>query len=157
MSKTIQIGSTIYRVPNEGDNPGWGEDLTEFFCAIGDALENVQGPNDILTTSATLANNQTIFVDIPGLVFNTAQVQRVEVKYLVFRTYDSGLSVKVESGLIEGNFDGTEFFISSEHVGDAGVEFEVTNTGQFQYKTTDLTDHVSSVIRFEAVTIDIPS
>jgi len=154
MSKEIQIGSTIYTVPEEGDNPGWGEDLTEFFCAIGAALQNVQGPNDILTTSATLANNQTTFIDIPGLIFNTAQVQRVEVKYLVTRVFDAGVSTIVESGIIEGNYDGSLFKIATKFLDDAGIEFDVTNAGQFQYKTTDLTDHVSTTIRFEAVTID---
>lgn len=156
MSKTLQIGSNIYTIPEEGDNPGWGEDLTAFFEGIADALENVQGPNDILITSAPLTNNQSTFANVSGLQFNTAQVQAIEVKYLIIRVYDAGASTVTESGTITGNYDGATFFISTQHVGDAGITFDITNTGQIQYKSSDLTSHVSSVIRFSGKTIDEP-
>ena len=156
MSKTVQIGSNIYTIPEQGTNPPWGEDLTAYLEAIADALANVQGPNDILVTSANLANNQTSLANVAGLQFNTAQVQSVEINYLVIRTYDSGSSVVTESGKILGNYDGAVFSIATQHVGDAGITFDITNTGQVQYKSTELTNHVSSVIRFAGRTIDEP-
>ncbi len=156
MSKTVQIGSNIYTIPEQGTNPQWGEDLTAYLEAIADALANVQGPNDILVTSANLANNQTSFANVSGLQFNTAEVQSVEINYLVIRTYDSGTSVVTESGKILGNYDGSTFSIATQHIGDAGITFDITNTGQVQYKSTDLTNHVSSVIRFTGKTIDEP-
>ena len=156
MSKTVQIGSNVYTIPEEGENPGWGEDLTAYLEGIADALANVQGPNDILITSASLNNNQSTFANVAGLQFNTAQVQAIEVKYLVIREYDAGATTVVESGTITGNYDGSTFFITTNHIGDAGMTFDITNTGQVQYKTTDLTNHVSSVIRFRGVTIDEP-
>lgn len=156
MSKTVQIGSNVYTIPEEGDNPGWGEDLTAYLEGIADALANVQGPNDILITSAPLTNNQSTFANIAGLQFNTAQVQAIEVKYLIIRVYDAGVSTVTESGTITGNYDGSTFFASTQHVGDAGITFDITNTGQVQYKSSDLTSHVSSVIRFRGITIDEP-
>jgi hypothetical protein len=156
MSKTVQIGSNIYTIPEEGDNPGWGEDLTAYLEAIADALANVQGPNDILITSANLNNNQTTFANVAGLQFNTAQVQAIEVKYLIIREYDAGATVVTESGTISGNYDGSTFFISTQHVGDAGITFDVTNTGQVQYQSSNLANHVTSVIRFQGKTIDEP-
>lgn len=154
MSTQVQIGNDIFTIPNAGDNPGWGEDLTEFFLALEEALQTVQGPNDITITSANLANNQTTLADVAGFVFNAAQVQAIEADYLVIRTFDAGASVVTENGTITGNYDGTDFYISIQSTGDAGVEFDITSSGQVQYTTTNLTNHVSSVIRFEAKTID---
>lgn len=156
MAKQLQIGSTIYNYPEQGDKPGWGEDATAWACGVTDALTNVQGSNDLLITSATLSNNQSSAANIPGLSFNVAQVQAVEIDYFIQRVHDSGTTTITETGKILGSYDGSEFFISSEATGETGTEISVLNTGQFQYTTTDLANHTSSVIRFRARTIDIP-
>lgn len=156
MSKELQIGNRIFDYPEEGDRAGWGENATDWAEAVTNALENVQGPNDILTTSAILANNQAIPANIPGLTFNTGEVQSVEVNYLVIREYDSGSTVDTESGKILGNYNGSDFFISIEATGDAAITFSVTSGGQFQYVTDDKANHISSTIRFNARTIDQP-
>lgn len=156
MAKTVQIGNGVYSLPEEGDKSGWGEDTTALLEAMVDALTTVQGPNDILNTSAILANNQTTAANIPELLFNTGQVEAVEVDYIVLRTYDSGSTVTIEVGKILGGYDGTDFIISTEATGDAGVEFSATSTGQFQYISDDRANHVSSIIRFRAKTIDTP-
>ena len=156
MPKQLQIGSTIFDYPEQGDKAGWGEEATAWAEAVTDALANVQGPNDILITSATLANNQTTSADIPGLLFNVAQVEAVEIDYFIRRVFDNNASTVTETGKILGSYDGSEFSISTETTGDTGVTITVLNTGQFQYTSTDLTDHVSTVIRFRAKTIDTP-
>ena len=156
MTKIVQIGSTSYEIPDQGEKAGWGEDTTEYLVAIANALEDVQGPNDILTTSATLANNQSSTANIDGLLFNTGEVQHVEVEFLIIREYDSGSSVLVESGNIVGNYDGTDFYISQDSIGDSGVTITVSSAGQFLYTSSDLTNHVSSTIRYRAKTIDTP-
>lgn len=61
-------------------------------------------------------------------------------------------TVYVESGKILGNYDGTDFFISTETVGDAGIEISVTSTGQFQYISSNL-GHDSCIIRFKGSAI----
>jgi hypothetical protein len=156
MSKTVQIGSRVFEIPDQGDNPSWGEEVTAWIVAATDALGTVQGANDILTTSATLANNQSTPADIPGLLFNTAEVEAVEIDYVIIRVYDFGATTVVESGKIQGNYDGSEFFISVEAVGESGTTISVLNTGQLQYITTDLADHQATTIRFKAQTIDKP-
>ncbi len=156
MSKQVQIGSNIYIIPEAKDNPGWGEDLTAFFEGIVAALANVQGPNDVLLTSATLSNNQVSPANVPGLIFNVSEVQGVEIDYFVLRIYDSGSSVTAERGKILGAFDGAVFAISTEAEGDAGIDFSITNGGQVQYVTTNLVNHISTVVRFKGVTIDSP-
>jgi hypothetical protein len=156
MAKQLQIGSTIYNYPEQGDKAGWGEDATAWAQGVTKALTNVQGSNDLLITSATLSNNQSSAADIPGLSFNVAEVQAVEIDYFIRRVYDSGTTTTTETGKILGSYDGSEFFISTETTGEAGTEISVLNTGQFQYVTTDLANHTSSVIRFRAKTIDTP-
>ena len=156
MSKQLQIGSTIFDYPEQGDKAGWGDEATAWAEAVTDALTNVQGPNDILITSATLANNQSSAANIPGLVFNVAQVEAVEIDYYIKRIFDSGSSTVVETGKILGSYDGTDFIISTETTGETGTTITALSSGQFQYTTTDLTNHTSSVMRFKARTIDTP-
>jgi hypothetical protein len=156
MSKNVQIGSKIYIIPEAGDNPGYGEDTTAFFEGIVDALADIQGPNDILITSANLANNQTTPASVPGLVFNTGQVQHIEASFLLIRVYDSGATTVTESGKLYGNYDGSQFYLQIESVGDAGVNFDITNSGQVTYTSDNKTNHVSTTIRFKASTIDQP-
>ncbi len=156
MSKLLQIGSTIYEIPEQGENPSWGEDTTAWICGVTEALTNVQGPNDILTTSAPIANNQTSQANISGLIFNSAQVESVEIDYEVIRTFNLGASKSVEMGKIMAIFDGSDFIMSSETTGDSGIEIGVLSSGQFVYTSSDLTDHTSSFIRFKARTIDTP-
>lgn len=155
MSKKLQVGSEIFEIPVNGENPGWGEDTTGWMEAVTDSLKEVQGPNDVSITASPLANNQTTFQDIIGLKFDTSEVIYINIEYFVKREYDSGTSVVTESGIILGNFDGANFYISREQVGDSGLSIDVTQTGQFQYTSSDLPNHVSSVIKFKGKTIDL--
>jgi len=156
MAKTLQIGSTSYIIPEQGEKAGWGEDTTAYLEAIANSLANVQGPNDLLTASANLANNQAVSANITGLVFNTGEVQHVNIEFIIIREFDSGATTTVESGNIIGNYDGTDFYMSLDSVGDTGVQVTVNSSGQFQYTSSDLANHVSSTIRYKASTIDIP-
>jgi len=156
MSKQLQIGSTIYNYPEQGDKAGWGEDAASWAQGVTDALANVQGPNDILITSSTLANNQSSAANIPGLVFNMSQVESIEIDYYIKRIYDSGTSTVVETGKILGSYDGSDLSISIETTGETGTTITALSGGQFQYTTTDLANHTSSIIRFKASTIDTP-
>ena len=156
MSKLLQIGSDVFPYPDAGENPGWGEDQSAWAEAVTDALGSVQGPNDVLIQSFSLSNNQTSATNIVGLVFNTGEVQGIEVDYLIIRTYDSGSTVDTDRGKIVGDFNGTVFSIAHQSTNDVGVALTITNAGQFQYTSSNLAGHVSSIIRFRAKTIDIP-
>ena len=156
MSKTLQVGSDIFKYPEQGTNPGWGEEATAWAEAVTDALKSVQGPNDILLTSAALANNITTLTNIPGFNFDTSDVQAVTAEFFVIRVYDSGATTVAQSGSMAGNYDGSTFYLTVQSVGDAGMDFDITNAGQVQYKSSDLANHMSTTIRFKAKTIDQP-
>lgn len=156
MSRNLQVGNRIFEYAIQGTTDGWGEDASAWAQAVTDALATVQGPNDILATSATLLNNQAALVAVAGLAFNTAEVLAIDIDYVITRTYDAGATVVTESGKIKGSFNGTDFKVSIDSEDDSGVRFDITSSGQVQYTSDDKSNHVSSTIRFKAKTIDKP-
>lgn len=157
MSKKLQIGNKFIDYPSDGQEAGWGFDATKFAELVAEALQTVQGPNDILPTSVSLVNNQTSAANIPGLLFNVSEVLFTSVECLVERVYDSGATKVSESFVIVGNFNGTNFNISVERTGDdTGINIDALDSGQFTYTSTDLPNHVSTTIRYQAKTIDQP-
>jgi len=65
-----------------------------------------------------------------ALSFSNATVRSFEVDYVVTRT--SGTST-TESGKMFGSYDGVAWKFSTERVGDAGVDFQITSLGVVQY------------------------
>jgi len=164
MSKLLQVGNDVFEYPQQGTGAGHGEEATAWAEAVTEALANFLGPNDILLTSANLANGVATPQVIPGLSFNTGQVQHINVEFLIVRIYDVApvppeteptTTKIVESGKIYGNFNGSDFRISIEATGDdTGVELDVTAGGQFNYTSSELEGHQSSVVFFKGQTID---
>lgn len=154
MAKNLQIGSTIYEYPEPGEGAGWSEGATSWAEGVTDALATVQGPNDIILETATLANNQFTPVNVVGLSFDTGQVQHVTIEFLLIRSYTDATPTETESGTIIGNYNGSDFFISPDSVGDVGVDFSITSVGQVQYVSEDRDNTDNLTIKFKARTID---
>lgn len=156
MSKTLQIGNSLFEYPENGEQAGWGEEASNWAEAVTDAISNIQGPNNISITTFSLTNNQSTAADIIGLNFNVSSggILSVNIEYMVERIYDSGSSTIAEAGKISGLWDGSNFSITREAVGNADVEITVQNNGQFQYTTSDLANHTASTLKFKATTID---
>lgn len=152
MPKDLQIGNTIYEYPVQQDG-NYGEEATAWAEAVTTSLANVQGPNDITITSATLSNNQAVAANVPGLVFNAGSVQAIRVDYLVIR---EGTATDTEHGYLEANYNGTDWKITQDGIGDVGVYFTINASGQVQYTSSDWAGHTSTTIRFRARTIDQP-
>ena len=68
MTVKLQIGNRIFNYAIEGSPSGWGEENSAWAEAVTNGLLTVQGPNDILPTSATLINDQSTPVSVAGLV-----------------------------------------------------------------------------------------
>lgn len=151
MSKTVIVGTEEFQIPEVGENPGYGEQLSDFFVAVADALSSVQKPNDIIQTSANIANNVSVATNIPGYSFDTSEVRAISSQFLITRSTDTPAVTITESGYIEGNFDGTNWNISIRSNGNSGVDLSITPAGQIQYTSTDLAGagYVGSII-FEA-------
>lgn len=148
MSKIVTVGTEEFELPVQGSNPDYGEELTDFFEAVADSLANVQQPNDVLRTTSVINNNISSFANIPGFSFDTAEVVTINAEYITKRSTVSPAATKVESGFIQGNFDGSSWTLSHETDGDAGIEFTITAGGQMQYKSDNMvgTGYVGSII-----------
>lgn len=130
MSKTLQVGEEIFEYPVTG-SPNYGEEATGWAEEVTTALKEVKGPGDISTTETILAGTSG---DIAGLQFDTSFVQRVFVEGLITRTFNVNPTL-IESFTIEGIYNGTEFLIQSEFVGqDTNVSFDTVG-GQFRFET----------------------
>ena len=131
MSIELQVGNVTFLYPEEGSKAGWGEEATAWAKAITTTLATLSGPNDITNTSAAISDNISVAADIgvgaSALSFATSAVRSFVVTYVVLRgTY-------VESGQMEGAWDGAEWSFQHESVGDAGMDFGITSAGQIQY------------------------
>lgn len=139
MPKKLQVGTDLFDIPLQGESPDYGESLSDFFEAVADSLTNVQQPNDLLRTTAPINNNQTTFASIAGFQFDTTEVRSINSDFLIKRTTVSPANNLVESGTIKGNFDGSTWSFTVEcERGNAGVEFNITDAGTVQYKSTNL-------------------
>jgi hypothetical protein len=155
MPKDLRIGSIIYEYPTPGEPAGWSEGATSWAEGATKALETVQGPNDILLTSSTLnPENTGSFSNVAGLLFDAGTVQSFEVEFFVTRTFTDATPTEAESGNILGNNNKNDFIISVSSIGDAGIEFQITSTGQVQYKVEDRLNTDDIIIKFKAKTID---
>ena len=154
MPKLLTVGTEEFEFPLEGENPGYGSEITDWASAVTTALETVQKPNDIPTRTESILNNKSITTPISGFNFNTSEVVSIECKYYIKRS-NSTVTI-TESGFIEGYFDGTDWGISRRTTGDAGIlEMSITTTGQIEYKSSNM-NPVSYIgtITFEAKVIN---
>lgn len=138
MPKILTVGTEEFEFPLEGENAGYGEQVTDWAEAVTDALTTVQQPNDILTQSAAINNNQTSAANIPAFSFDTSEVVAINAEYIIKRTTVSPVNNLVESGVIKGNFNGTSWSITIESVGDSEVELSITSAGQVQYTSSNI-------------------
>lgn len=138
MPKIVTLGSEEFEIPVVGDNADWGESLTDYLSAISEALQTVQQPNDILVSTAAINNNVSSFTNIPGFTFDTSEVIAIDAEYIVTRSTSSPSVTLSESGNIQGNYNGASWTISHSCDGDAAIEFDITSSGQIQYKSSNL-------------------
>lgn len=152
---TVQVGNTSFQVPIQGSNPSWAEDLTAIIVALAEVSQLTVGPNDILTSSATILNNQTE-TNFGNVTFDTAEVLSFEMDFFITRQFDDGGGPETltQSGKILANYNGSDWKLSQDDVGDSNVIFNITAGGVLQYTSQDLTGHIESTCRFRVKTID---
>lgn len=169
MPKILTVGNEEFEFPLEGENAGYGSEVTDWAESVSNALATVQKPNDIPTTSE-ISLNPDIALNTPaaisGFSFSIAEVVSIQAKYLFKRSYtyiDPLTSLPVnavimEVGFIDGFFDGTDWGFSTRTTGDAKVLLTINPTGQVLYQSTQAfpvgaTNKVLSII-YEAKVIN---
>jgi len=159
--RLITIGNQTFKLPIDGRG-NWGEETTAILEALAEASQLIQGPNDVLLSTANLLNNQSAAVPVGTLTFNTGQVLGIQVDFFIRRTYTETLPTPTEvtiteNGILLANYDGSNWKMSVESVGDTGIDLVISPSGTVQYTSTNLNGHISSIIRYKAKTIDEPT
>lgn len=153
MAVTLIVNNIPFDYPEQGEQAPWGEAATGWATEVTKVLNSVSGPSDILESSSTILNNQTTFQNIPGLFFDTALVRSFTVSGSVYRTYDTIQEIS-ESFILTGlNQGGAGWLLQIEGIGDAGITFNLDASGQIQYKSSNLINHISGLIKFRGVGI----
>ena len=139
MSVKLTIQGQTIEFPVSGDPADWGPAVTEFAQAVEEAINSISGAFDVAPQVQSIdASNPATNVDVTGLIFPPTDVQGSTIFYAVYRQTDS-VSVS-EAGQLEvvyNNGSGT-FDFTRTGVGDAFIDFDITNTGQVRYTTSTL-------------------
>ena len=153
MSIIVSVNSVPFTIPTQGEQPAWGESLTDYFVEVAKVLNSLKGANDILETGATILNNQTTFQDIPDFKFNTATVRSFAVQCSIAR--ESSTEKYYESFVLSGLRTDTDWVLQLEGFGDAGIELDITPAGQVQYKSSNIAtgSGYSGILRFRGIGI----
>lgn len=158
MSFTVTVNNFDFDLPSPGDPPGWGESTSGWMEEITEVVNNIQGPNDIVQTTFSIANNQSSFTNVTGLLFNTSTVKSAEISYFIIRESDTTSSGIIESGTIYIAYNqfASDWTFSQDGGGDAQVQFQITSGGQIQYKSSDIGSvGYSGSMEFRAKTLDV--
>ena len=126
-------------------------DIRYYTKAEVDAIiAGITSPGDLDDTAFSFANNQSSAANVTGFAFANATV----------RSFKAHVSVSIDATTdlfevfeIEGIQKGSEWDYSVSSVGDiTGLRFSVTNAGQIQYTSTNVSGFVSGVVKFRAYT-----
>jgi hypothetical protein len=151
MPKILVVGTESFDFPEEGENSGYGESVTDWAVAVTDALTTVQQPNDIVRTSASILNNISSPTAVAGFLFDSSEVVSINAEFVITRTTDSPAQTLVQSGFIEGNYNGTTWVATIRSIRDAGVLLDITNSGQITYTSSNVSGtNYSGTILFKA-------
>lgn len=155
MPTNLVVNNNTFAYPVPGDEPGWGEGATGWAEEVTTVLQGLDNGNDILQTSFNIANNTSSASDVVGLIFNSATVRSAVVSYSIYRKTDTNELAEVgELDLIykNGGTIGSKWSIGREFSGnDAGLLFTMTDTGQVQYTSTNVTGtNYSGTMHFSA-------
>lgn len=147
MSVTITIKGTPIDFPSSGESPNWSPAVIQFAQAVEEALLSAVGPNDVPPQVFNiLAPNQT-GVPVTNLSFSTSTVRAAYIKYSIILV---GSSTTTEAGNIIVVYDGTDWELTRDYVGDADCNFDITPIGQVEIDIPNVPGFVSGKLSFSA-------
>lgn len=158
-TKPLVINNTTYNYPGTGEDPGWGDDATGWAEAVTGVLNTLLSSGDLLETTFNIANNISASTNVVGLSFDTATVRAAVIDYSIYRISSTNASGQSETGQLFIVYDnsassGNQWLLSRETNGDAGVNFDITDSGQFTYTSNDIgATGYSGVMKFKAKTL----
>ena len=153
MAITLTVDNIPFEYPAPGETAPWGEGATDWAERVTYVLNTLKGPADILETGANILNDQRYPADVTDMKFNASIVRSFKIEGNITRTYDS--NSKYEEFTIVGLHNGSGWDLQQDGMGDAGVTFSITSSGQIQYSSTDLTYTISysGLCKFRGIAI----
>src|SRR5690348_1015909 len=138
MSISVNIAGSTYSIPEQGQSPPWGTDLTSLLQAIVNSINSTSGTADILLTTFNLSNNQSSASNITGAAFDVSQVRSFIFTYSIYRSTDSAELAEV--GQLFGTYSSVSstWDMSQQSGGSSGVTFTITDSGQTKYTSTNM-------------------
>lgn len=119
--------------------------------ALGAKYQKVSG--DLDQVSFSLTNNQLTFADVTGVAFSNGVTRSAELQYSVSIDATSDL---YESGKIMAIQRGSDWVISVSSNGDnSQVLFDISASGQLQYKSANLPGFVSGTLKVRALSTSV--
>lgn len=160
----IIIKGNIIDIPNSGASPQWSPAIIEAFQAIADAVNVFTGTFDVAPqTKAIDAYNPGSNIDIDNLIFPPTDVRSATIYYTIYRkTVNSGPPDGVElaeAGTLEIVYNdsrpsGQKWEIGRMGIGDAKIDFNVTDLGQVQFTTQTITGlNHTGIVSYRALSI----
>lgn len=156
MSVPIVIAGTTFNYPTSGESPNWAEEASAFAVAVGEVLNTLLAPGDILQTSFEIGNNVGIETNVNGLLFDSGVVRAANISYSIYRTSTENPSGNVESGMIyivfdDSAIDANKWLMTQTVTGTSGVILSIDHNGQFKFTSNDIgsTDY-SGMMTFSA-------
>jgi hypothetical protein len=156
MAITLIVNNIPFDYPEQGEQAPWGEAATGWASEVTKVLNTVRGPSDVVETFVAISNNATSFLNIPSLFFDTATVRSFNVEISITRQYNPGAGFQeiTETALLLGlNQGASGWVMQQESLGDVGITFDVNSSGQIQYKSTNLTGHITSWVKFKGTAL----
>jgi hypothetical protein len=158
MPKELVVGTEVFEFPEQGENAGWGEQVTDWAIAVTDALETVQAPGDILVTTAVISNNISSAASIVGFSFNSTEVASFTAEYYIERNTNVPAVFLTQRGTLTGLYNGSSWDFTNQFFGSSGVTFSITSGGQVQYISTNMTgSNYAGTVTFSAKAITQPA
>lgn len=135
MARTITIQGVPYSIPEAGESPDWGTNITNAIEAISNAVNTFSGAYDVAPQTQDIAsNNDAVAFEITNLNFPKADVLGVVITYSVYRSTDTVPATGdyiTETGLLTLNYDSenaTWIVARGNVTGDAQVSFDMDDT-----------------------------
>ena len=147
MSVPLIIAGVTYNYPIPGDEL-WGPDATDWAIAVTAELQNLVVSGDLgPTVLVNILNNQASVSNVTSLAFDPATIRSAQVEYYVYRTFNSGSEEVVENGTMYLTYKDIanewDMVLVGSNVTGSGVTFSITNAGQVQYVSSNLTPATS--------------
>jgi hypothetical protein len=135
MALTVSINGVEYTLPEQNENPSWGEELSDLLQALIDSANLNTTAGDISTTSFSIPNVAAA-ANVVGVSFDTSSIRSAIISYSIYRnTSTTELSECGQLLMSYKSVAGT-FEIANYSVGNSQVAFSLTSGGQLQVTPT---------------------